>query len=92
MSIVGSLNTLELVTEASFRHFPAYPQRSQMRTRRATQIMEGEVGQAGCANNPGRGWTPADVTRYFAPDRVGRTYIFDPKRDNAPKATRQLQS
>ncbi len=44
MSIVGSLNTLELVTEAPFGNFPAYPQSSQMRARRATQIMEGEVG------------------------------------------------
>jgi hypothetical protein len=25
MAIVGSLNTLELVTEASFGNFPAYP-------------------------------------------------------------------
>ena len=46
MAIVGSLNTLELVAQASFGNLPAYPDGSQMRARRATQVMEGKVGQA----------------------------------------------
>jgi hypothetical protein len=46
MAIAGSLNTLELVTQASFGNFPAFPERRQMRARSAAQVMQGEVGQA----------------------------------------------
>lgn len=46
MAIVRSLNTLELVTEASFGNLPPYFERGQMRARTATQVMEDEVRQA----------------------------------------------